>query len=245
MARIGDEAALVLEGRLEPGEHLVEGRRQPCDLISARRHRKPSGRRRRDRGSAAPHGLDRAHRCCGERVAGQRRQQEREGSRDEQLAQQAIERVFPRLERARHEHHLIRRCHSGSRARASRLRGAPSETDRRTRPPVDAWRTSAKGNRRPRPRGTECRTRPLESTTCASVVPPVTSRSRTSPLRTSSAASAAWEFKRRVDRLEQRVPDALVDEGAHARQHGRHHQREGERQPQPDGQPVHPLARSL
>ena len=49
----------------------------------------------------------------------------------------------------------------------------------------------------------------------------------------------------RVDRLEQRVSDALVDEGAHARQHDRHHQRERERQPQPDGQPVHPLARSL
>ena len=49
--------------------------------------------------------------------------------------------------------------------------------------------------------------------------------------------------KRLVNRAEQRLTDAQIDEKTHAREHDGHRDRKGERQPKSDRQPVQPLSR--
>ena len=39
VARVGDEAALMLEGRVQPGEHVVERDGEARDLVARARHR--------------------------------------------------------------------------------------------------------------------------------------------------------------------------------------------------------------
>src|SRR5581483_3960179 len=87
VAGVRDEAALALETRLEPAEHLVQRLAQALELVAGRRHGQPlawclGGDRRR----TSAHRLDRAEREAGEQVAGPGREEERDRPCDQQLA---------------------------------------------------------------------------------------------------------------------------------------------------------------
>jgi hypothetical protein len=104
--RVGDELALALESRLEPGQHLVQRLTEPLELVARLGHRQPLARRLgRDRGGAATHRLDRAKREPGEHVAGHRGEHERDRPGDQQLVAQARERLDPVLPRRADDEH--------------------------------------------------------------------------------------------------------------------------------------------
>jgi hypothetical protein len=91
---LGDEAALPLEGRLEPGEHLVERLAEPVQLVPRPREGQPlPGPVGGDLGGAAAHRLDRAQAGSREHVAETRGEQERDRAGDEELGAQVAERL--------------------------------------------------------------------------------------------------------------------------------------------------------
>ena len=106
VARLGDEAPLTLERRLEPVEHRVQRLAEPRDLVVAR-----GGSGSRRPGSAAeiaaasaPHRLDRAQRGRRQHVAEQRRQHERDRApRRASSREQPVERLVALLERGAHD----------------------------------------------------------------------------------------------------------------------------------------------
>ena len=100
VARVGDEAALVLEGRVEAREHLVQRRREPRDLVPRRRHRQPARLARRDRLRPAPQDLDRPQRAGRERVAAEGGGEQGEREEEEELVAQVVERLGTWPERA-------------------------------------------------------------------------------------------------------------------------------------------------
>ena len=139
VARVGDEPPLVLERRLEPSEHVVQGRCEARDLVAGGWNRQAAGHGRSHRGGAAPHRLDRAKRRGGEPVSRERREQERERRREQELPQQAAQRLCARRERAGDDDHAaacgrcevppvaLRRCEGDGAAhlRAVRDTGEP------------------------------------------------------------------------------------------------------------------------
>ena len=143
VARVGDEAALVLERRLEPLEHVVQRLGEPRDLVLRRWHGQPAARGRGGDGARlAPHLFDRAQGRAGEHVPGERREQECERRADEQLPPQALERLLADVERARqHQRVLLVRAAdrdreqapASARARARRPSRAPSAAERTAR----------------------------------------------------------------------------------------------------------------
>jgi hypothetical protein len=87
VAGVVDEAAFVLDRRLEPGEHLVQGLGEPRELVPALRNRQAGpGRRRTDRGSSPAHRFHRTKGGRGEQVAAERDDHERERTADHELA---------------------------------------------------------------------------------------------------------------------------------------------------------------
>ena len=120
VARIGDEAALSLECRLQTGEHRVQRLAEPAQLVFRRRQRQPPARLGRGhRLRLAPHRVDRPQRRGGEEVAAHRREQEGERPHDQQLRQQAAQRVLRILERDADREDATP-CRPGSRAHGSR-----------------------------------------------------------------------------------------------------------------------------
>jgi hypothetical protein len=84
MARVGDEAPLPLDRALEALEHRIQSLGQASDLVTGLARREPpSGLRARDRRRLHPHLFHWAKRGARERVAQQRRQEEREWRDDD------------------------------------------------------------------------------------------------------------------------------------------------------------------
>ena len=127
---VRDEVALALEGVLEPLEHLVQRLAEPLELVSSRGNREPlAGRLGRDLGRAPAHGLDRPERETGEKVPGDRGEDERDRACDQQLVAEAGQRlrVVP-ARRADDEHELAAVALDGSREQP---RGLVQARDRR------------------------------------------------------------------------------------------------------------------
>ena len=203
-AGVGDESPLVLEGRLEPLEHLVERLGEPRDLVARRRYRQPAARsRRRDRARLAPHRLDRPKRGAREQVPAERREQQRE-RRARGAAPGGDPRATPPVRRAR----------SRARARSPALpeRGIASSRQRpewpgidtvaRTEPPpatIRAWLAVRSAGR---PAGSESDTAPRPESTWAKLTPlsdslstggrPLSSRS----VAAVALASRVWSAER-------------------------------------------------
>jgi hypothetical protein len=103
---VGDEVAFARDGGLEAGEHLVQGRPEPLQLVPRRRDGEAlPGRRRRDRSRAAPHRLHRPQRQPGEEIAGGGGEDQRERARDQQLVAEARERLGAILDRRADREH--------------------------------------------------------------------------------------------------------------------------------------------
>ena len=101
VARVGDEAPLPREPRLEPGEHRVQGLAEPVDLVVRLRERETLPRPLAgDLVGAAPHRLDGSQRRGREEVARDGRDEKRQRTDDEELGEQSVERFLPVLERS-------------------------------------------------------------------------------------------------------------------------------------------------
>jgi hypothetical protein len=106
VAGVGDERALAGERRVQPGQHPVERDAEPGDLVLGGRHRQPplglaGGQLRR----APAHPLDRAQRRGGDRVAGERGDQQRQRAADGEQGVQPLERRLALLERLADDDH--------------------------------------------------------------------------------------------------------------------------------------------
>src|SRR5471032_60364 len=95
MTCVGHEPALVLKGRLEPGEHVVEGQRKARKLVSAAGHRQRSRRIECEGGGSPPHDFDRPKRGSGKAVACDRGKEECQWAGYEELAQETVQRLIP------------------------------------------------------------------------------------------------------------------------------------------------------
>jgi hypothetical protein len=93
VARVGDEAALVLDRSVEALEHVVERGREARDLVPAGR----DGQQRRPLGGdgirAAPQKLHRPQCACGEGVAAEAGSEERKRQEEDKLMAEVLERV--------------------------------------------------------------------------------------------------------------------------------------------------------
>ncbi len=108
MAGIGDEGALVLERLAEPLEHLVQGVAKSGDLVVARRYRQTAiGLRRRDLRRPRAHRLDRLQRRGGNPVGGERGEQERDRTAEQQQLREVGERLVAGLGRGADDDDLL------------------------------------------------------------------------------------------------------------------------------------------
>src|SRR6266511_1086775 len=100
VTRVGDEAPLACQRRLQAAEHDVEGLAETGDLVLRwRKGKPPSWLRGGDRFRLAPHRLDRAESGRGEPVAGQRSEEQCERAADEQRHEQVLQRISSLLQR--------------------------------------------------------------------------------------------------------------------------------------------------
>jgi hypothetical protein len=139
--RVGDEVTFARDRGLEAGEHLVQGRPEPLQLVPGRRDREAlPGRCRRDRSRAAPHRLHRPQRQPGKEVAGRRGDDQRKRACDQQLVAESRERLLAILDRrADREHERPAGTPQPRREDARRLVEAGH------RRPVDVDGTAARG----------------------------------------------------------------------------------------------------
>ena len=85
MTRVGHEAPLVLDGRLQTGKHVVERHSEPGHLVSRRRHGQLARLARSHRFRAAAQHLDGTQRSRRERVAAERGREQCQGQEDHEL----------------------------------------------------------------------------------------------------------------------------------------------------------------
>ena len=109
MTRVGDEAPLVLDGRLQTGEHVVQRHRKPGHLVSRRRHGQLARLARSHRFGAAAQHLDGTQRSRRERVAAERGREQRQGQEEQELVAQVVERLVAGLERPRKNRNSLAR----------------------------------------------------------------------------------------------------------------------------------------
>ena len=105
MTSVREQTPLASEGRVEPGEQLVERVAERFDLVARRRHREPLRRVvLGDPRCAGSHALDRPQRGTGHLVARVAREKQAKGSRDDQQLPQSLERLVPACERIAYGH---------------------------------------------------------------------------------------------------------------------------------------------
>ena len=225
MARVGDEAALSLERRLQPGEHRVERLSQPAQLVARRRQCQPPPRLGCGHHlGLAPHRLHRPQGCSREEVAADRREEQGERADDEELGEQAVERVLRVLERDADREHSrpVDRGHEQTEAVAfHRERAAEATADLGE----DEDRLLAARRRVEQPAARVVQLRDA-------LVPGGAELVRRPDLRRP-------ELERLVEPIHERALEPYVEERAERAQHDGHRNREGEREPPADRQPAH------
>ena len=243
VARVGEEAPLVLERGVQASEHVVQRRREPRDLVAGGRDGQPCGRRCRDRRGAPAHRLDRAQRRRGQPVAGGRREREADEAAEKEIGEQVGERLLARLEGAGDDDRSgAVGGRYGEQAPAS---GRPAQLDRPQHPGAvyDAARlrrTDQGGHVRRGADDAAVRVEHLRECRAGRAV----AVDEAARLVRARAGLGRLQAERLVDRPEQRAADADIDEGADAGEEERHRERERQGQPQPDWHATHSPARS-
>jgi hypothetical protein len=100
MARVGDEAALVFDGRLKARQHVVQCDSQSGDLVTRVGQGEAGCLSGSDCLCTAPQSLDGAKSAGGERVAAERCREQREREKGDELVPEVVERLGARFERA-------------------------------------------------------------------------------------------------------------------------------------------------
>ncbi len=237
VARVGDEAALVLDGGLDPRQHLVQRPAEPGDLVLAGRHGQPApGRLGGDPGGLAAHLVDRPERGAGEPPAGERGEQERDRARDEELGQETRDGLVLRLERRRdRDDAAVDAPGPGGDPPVARAAGQmPFEQQRlpgRRPLPAPARDEHRAGAADDPPRGPEHLREPARA-----------GIEQLAPLRAVPPRLVELGPERPVERADELPVDPEHDGRAHRREHRRHHGREDERQPEPEREPAHSRA---
>ena len=239
MTRVGDEAALVLDGRLEAREHVVQRHRQPGHLVSRRRHGQLARLARSHRLRAAAQHLDGTKRSRRERVAAERGCEQRQGQEDHELVAQVVERLAAGLERPRENRNsLARRRGLDEHTPLALVPGEP-----RVEPHLPAGRRLGEqlpAHERRRSRRLRVAQLPLRAEQL---------RERRAAARVRVDVAAAnllpgLPHERLVHGSEQLVGDAPVDEEPDDGEDDGHCRGEAERQADADRNPAHGSARS-
>ena len=239
VARIGHEAALVLERRLEPLEHVVQRLGEPRDLVPGRWHGEPAARASRRRSAPARRRIASTGRKAApaSTYPASAASTSASGPADEQLPPQALERLLADVERARqHERELLVRAADRDREQAP-ASAPPGHVDRRAhRGPEKTVRSSAALSSGARPGGGDSATPPPRASTCARSRPRVAGSRVERRLASPQPQRRLGRLReqRLVDRVEEIRADPQVDEPAQRREHERHCRRERQRQPDAD-----------
>ena len=242
---VGDESPLVLEGRLEPLEHLVERLGEPRHLVARRRYGQPVARsRRRDRACLAPHRLDRPKRGARQQVPAERRQQHCQRQRQEQLPAEILERLRPCAERGR-EHERARLLARARYRQQPPASGVAGDRHRRAHRAAACHHPRlARGEERRQARRVRERhsasTREHLGEAHSAVGFPV---DRWTPLVEPERHRGRLGEQGLVGGTQERRADPDVDECTDRCQHDRHREREREGQAEPDRDPIHPALR--
>ena len=235
MARIRDEAALALEREVESGQHVVERRSEPRDLVVRVGHRQPAAVL--DRRRPASHRLDRSQRGRRQAVREQRGQQERDRRGDEQLPEETPERLRAALGR-RSDHQDVSVDRHGEQPGRIVEAGEPV--------PVDQHRAGGRplrlGRREQRQRPGVRRglgDRPVRAEELREAV-----LGRGDRTQVAAAANQRGDLRRTaaqpaVDRVVERRAETDEQEQPRRGEHGSHRERERRRQSEPDRQPSH------
>ena len=235
MARIRDEAPFTLEREVESGEHVVERRSEPGDLVVGVGHRQPPAVL--DRRCPASHRLDRSKRGRRQAIGEKRGQQERDRCGDQQLDEETAERLCPALSR-RTDHQDVSVGRHREQPRWIVEAGEPV--------PVDQHRAGGRplrlGPREQRQRpcvGRGFRDRTVQAEELREAV--LGRRHRT---QVAAAANQRGDLRRTaaqpaVDRVVERRAQTDEQEQPRRGEHGSHRERERRRQSEPNRQPSH------
>jgi hypothetical protein len=223
VARVGDEVPLLLVGRLQPGEHVVERHTEPPHLVArlGQRQRGVGVAIDRDLARAPAHRLDGTQPGARERVADERDEQHRHEAADRKRLHDGVERLVAVVERLRDDDD----------ARARRPR-------EHARVPLDARDRGAVRPQRPRGRPRQlgaaehARARAREQAAVAR------QQLREALLVAAGQGRLGAQLERVVDALVEVRGQPRVDEDPRTRQHQRRGERVRRRQADADRQPA-------